>query len=260
MSRCDGDDWISVSIKWDVIIATKCVRKCCAVKFWRVFIEDGECSSFLFITAGLESHWFLSDLHVSLESYSSTTPCTTLPAPLDLLLQRSCVGLCCTPSPGPESTLLQARVREHLGLYSQAWPNFFCSGGHKSFLWGHWHDGQPDSHLVEANMWHVCCNSPLVWYLLTSLQLAQQLSCSLPCTCKQELVRLETRICHAADECFTNLAMAARLNWPNLVSLRNHHWGGCLGCLLPNTAWELGLCLGLVWENLDWPQRWWFLF
>ena len=123
--------------------------------------------------------------------------------------------LCCKPGWG-----------NILGCTPRLDPIFFCFGGHKSFLWGYWHDGQPYSHLVEAYMLHVCCNSPLVWYLLTSWQLAHQLSCSLPCTCKQELVRLETRICHAADECFTNLAMAARLNWPNLVSLRNHQWGG----------------------------------
>ena len=44
-----------------------------------------------------------------------------------------------------------------------------------------------------------------------SWQPAWQLSCSLPYTCKQVLMGLETRTYHAADKCSTDWAMLARL-------------------------------------------------
>ena len=43
-------------------------------------------------------------------------------------------------------------------------------------------------------------------------------------------------------------------------TIRNSHRGRSLVCLRPNPTWGLGQGLGLVWDNLDWPQKWWFLF
>ena len=69
----------------------------------------------------------------------------------------------------------------------------------------------------EAYVLHVPWDSPLVWHLLTSWQPTWQPSHSLPHTCEQALVGLETRTYHAAaysvrpGRSFTNWALLAQL-------------------------------------------------
>ena len=108
-------------------------------------------------------------------------------------------------------------------------------------LWGHWQlcselwvisplgfkvrVGSLISHLAEAYMLHIRWDSPLVQHLLTSWQPVWQPSPSLPYTCEQALVGLETRIYHAASapqcetrQTFYRLSYAgSAINLTNLI-------------------------------------------
>ena len=90
--------------------------------------------------------------------------------------------------------------------------------------------GQPYSHLTATYMLRIPWDSPLVWHLPTSWWPAWQLSHSLPHTCEQALVGLETGICRVLPlwgRHSTNWAMPARLgmwssfNHPNSSPFRN---------------------------------------
>ena len=69
---------------------------------------------------------------------------------------------------------------------------------------------QPYSCLVEVYTLPILWDSTLVQHLLTSWWTAWKPSWSLPCTCEQALVGLETRT-YPADECSTDWPMPARL-------------------------------------------------
>ena len=78
--------------------------------------------------------------------------------------------------------------------------------------------GQPYSHLAEAYMLYVPCDSPLVQNLPTSWQPAWQPSQSLPCTCKQALEGLETGTSHTT--CSTDRAIPAWLRLNALIGIQ----------------------------------------
>ena len=106
-------------------------------------------------------------------------------------------------------------------------PLFWTSGDVSSGFQSK--SGQLYSCLAETYELHVPWDFLLVWHLPTSWQPAWQLSWSLPHTCEQALLGLETRTYGFVDECSINWAMPALLTiaiveWVQSVIAKRIHF------------------------------------